>query len=223
MTISRVGELFPKYKTHFNFPTEDACVKSMGKAEKHGKILYKFFHAAVSGNQWKTESCVKKMLQCCITHKKLVSGEYKKKFKNMKLVFEKEIGDERKKAPISTVHQKQKHKKDSHHKCEEKTTTPQKTAPAHEVKAPEPIQPPQAQANIPDPSARFLRRLREDIFPQIREPFAGLGESSALPLALQRATFQYLESSGTPIAQQLLNELYEVGYDRFAIAHNLPK
>lgn len=220
MSISRIGELFPKYKTHFNFPTDDACVKSMGTTEKHGKILYKFFHDAVSGKQWKTDGDLRKILNCCIAHKDLVSGEYKAKFKSISHVFEKEVKKEKKAPSTTPSHKSEKHKESHHHKHGKKTDKAHKAAPQATVKAPEPInQPPQSRVNVPDFSARFLRPLREDIIPQA---LSGIPmQSSAYMLVARRATFQYLESSGTPIAQQLLDELYEVGYERFAIAHDL--
>lgn len=91
MTISRIGDLFPQYRIHFNATSYSACVKSMGKSEKHGKTLYKFFQDAVQGSQWRTNSDLGNLLKCCIAHKGLVSGKYKEKFKKVQKVFEKEI------------------------------------------------------------------------------------------------------------------------------------
>lgn len=91
MSMHRIANILPKYNEYFYDQSLDRCVHRMADAKKHGKILYEFFKQAVQTDMWKEDVTFKKLLLCCASNKRLVSGKYKDKFKKIKHVFKREV------------------------------------------------------------------------------------------------------------------------------------
>jgi hypothetical protein len=213
MSISELGKLFPEYKSFFTHSSCEDCVKSMGKSEKKGKVLYRFFRDAVSGNQWKTNLDLRKVLQSCIAHKKLVSGKYEAKFKEIRQVFEKEVGKEEK-AEMNASPQKRKQEEIQECPPSKKPAVEQQTEVHVKAKVTELVnQEPQeqlpeispvetsgqnffqrllgepAQDMTRDYEAPYRREFNEKTMPELAERFSSLGglRSSAFRNAAARA------------------------------------